>query len=129
MGYRIFAKSDLFLVCTLNYQSAQKLDDISWILKTIYICRVFVNIHIMYLYIFLLGNVSNDRKLQVFHWGPLWYNDYWDYHCIKYLTTDTTTWIKKAVSRQLRNLFMKIIYFGILQIAKMLEPRFIRLSV
>ena len=127
MGYRIFAKSDLFLACTLDYQSAQKLDDISKMLKTI--CRVFVNIHIMYLYIFLLGNVSNDRKLQVFHWGPLWYNDYWDYHCIKYLTTDTTTWIKKAVSRQLRNLFMKIIYFGILQITKMLEPRFIRLVV
>ena len=89
MGYRIFAKSDLFLACTLDYQSAQKLDDISKMLKTI--CRVFVNIHIMYLYIFLLGNVSNDRKLQVFHWGPLWYNGYWDYHCIKYLTTDTTT--------------------------------------
>ena len=29
MGYRIFAKSDLFLACTLDYQSAQKLHDIS----------------------------------------------------------------------------------------------------
>ena len=29
MGYRIFAKSDLFLACTLDYQNAQKPDDIS----------------------------------------------------------------------------------------------------
>ena len=37
MGYRIFAKSDLFLACTLDYQTAQKLDDISKMLKT---CRI-----------------------------------------------------------------------------------------